>query len=56
MITVLRPLSASELLDRTFHLYRNHFVMFAGITAISGRFHGGDVVELRQADATIFRV
>jgi glutamate 5-kinase len=25
----------------------------AGITAISGRFHGGDVVELRQADATM---
>ena len=35
MITVLRPLSTSELLDRTFHLYRNHFVMFAGITAIT---------------------
>jgi hypothetical protein len=34
MITVLRPLSTSELLDRTFHLYRNHFVVFLGILAI----------------------
>jgi hypothetical protein len=34
MVTVLRPLSTSELLDRTFHLYRNHFPVFAGITAI----------------------
>jgi len=34
MVTVLRPLSTSELLDRTFHLYRNHFVVFVGITAI----------------------
>lgn len=34
MATVLRPLSTSELLDRTFHLYRNHFLVFLGITAI----------------------
>jgi len=34
MVTVLRPLSTSELLDRTFHLYRNSFAMFVGITAI----------------------
>jgi hypothetical protein len=34
MVTVLRPLSTSELLDRTFHLYRNHFVLFVGIAAI----------------------
>jgi len=34
MVTVLRPLSTSELLDRTFHLYRNHFVLFVGITAL----------------------
>jgi hypothetical protein len=34
MITVLRPLSTSELLDRTFHLYRNNFVVFLGIAAI----------------------
>ena len=30
----LRPLSLGELLDRTFTLYRQHFVLFAGITAI----------------------
>jgi hypothetical protein len=34
MVTVLRPLSTSELLDRTFHLYRNNFLMFVGIAAI----------------------
>ncbi len=34
MVTVLRPLSTSELLDRTFHLYRNNFVVFLGIMAI----------------------
>ena len=34
MVTVLRPLSTSELLDRTFHLYRNHFLVFLGIAAI----------------------
>lgn len=30
----LRPLSLGELLDRTFRLYRNHFVLFVGIMAI----------------------
>lgn len=30
----LRPLSLGELLDRTFSLYRKHFVLFLGITAI----------------------
>jgi hypothetical protein len=34
MVTVLRPLSTSELLDRTFHLYRNRFVLFVGIAAL----------------------
>jgi len=34
MTTILRPLSTSELLDRTFHLYRNNFVMFIGIAAV----------------------
>ena len=34
MVTVLRPLSTSELLDRTFHLYRNNFMVFVGIMAI----------------------
>lgn len=34
MVTVLRPLSTSELLDRTFHLYRNNFLLFVGIAAI----------------------
>lgn len=30
----LRPLSLGELLDRTFSLYRRHFLLFAGIAAI----------------------
>ena len=30
----LRPLSLGEILDRTFSLYRNHFALFIGITAI----------------------
>jgi hypothetical protein len=30
----LRPLSLGELLDRTFFLYRRHFLLFAGITAV----------------------
>jgi hypothetical protein len=34
MVTVLRPLSISELLDRTFHLYRNNFLVFVGIMAV----------------------
>ena len=34
MVTILRPLSISELLDRTFHLYRNSLLVFAGISAL----------------------
>jgi hypothetical protein len=34
MVTILRPLSLSELLDRTFFLYRKHFVLFVGIVAL----------------------
>ncbi|HEX4076430.1 MAG TPA: hypothetical protein VHX49_13600 [Candidatus Acidoferrales bacterium] len=30
----LRPLSLGEILDRTFSLYRSHFLLFLGITAI----------------------
>jgi hypothetical protein len=30
----LRPLSLGELLDRTFALYRQHFALFVGITAL----------------------
>lgn len=33
MDTALRPMSASQILDRTFHLYRNNFLVFAGIAA-----------------------
>jgi Membrane domain of glycerophosphoryl diester phosphodiesterase len=32
----LRPLSIGELLDRTFHYYRRHFMLFLGIAAIPG--------------------
>jgi hypothetical protein len=33
MDLTLRPMSASQVLDRTFSLYRQNFVLFAGITA-----------------------
>ena len=32
MNTALRPMSTGEVLDRTFHLYRNHFLLFSGIS------------------------
>jgi hypothetical protein len=34
MTTALRPLSTGELLDRTFSLYRSHFGLFVGISAL----------------------
>jgi hypothetical protein len=34
MTTALRPLTFGELLDRTFVLYRQHFVVFVGIVAL----------------------
>lgn len=34
MTTALRPLSTGELLDRTFTLYRSHFVLFLAIFAL----------------------
>src|SRR5579863_2803137 len=34
MAAALRPLSTGELLDRTFSLYRSHFVLFVGIFAL----------------------
>jgi hypothetical protein len=34
MPTVLRPMSLGEILDQTFRLYRNHFVLFVGIAAL----------------------
>lgn len=34
MVTALRPLTTGELLDRTFSLYRDHFVLFVGIAAL----------------------
>jgi Membrane domain of glycerophosphoryl diester phosphodiesterase len=34
MTTALRPLSTGELLDRTFSLYRSHFLLFLGLAAL----------------------
>lgn len=34
MDLALRPMSTSQVLDRTFHLYRNNFVLFAGIGSL----------------------
>jgi hypothetical protein len=36
MTTTLRPMSTGELLDRTFNLYRNNFLLFAGIATVAG--------------------
>jgi hypothetical protein len=57
MTTILRPLSASELLDRTFHLYRNNFLVFVGITAIPQLFIlplmlGGAAMTARHLEST----
>lgn len=38
MIYQLRPLGLGEILDRTAELYRNHFLLFAGIAAIFSGF------------------
>lgn len=35
MNSALRPMSTGEVLDRTFYLYRNNFVLFAGITLVA---------------------
>jgi len=34
MAEVLRPMSTSELVDRTFTLYRKNFVLFVGIASL----------------------
>jgi hypothetical protein len=48
----LRPLSLGELLDRTFFLYRGHFLLFVGIAAIPYSFFF--VVNLATALAPVF--
>jgi hypothetical protein len=35
MTTALRPMTTGELLDRTFSIYRNNFVLFAGIAVLA---------------------
>jgi len=50
VVTILRPLSTSELLDRTFHLYRNNFLLFVGIAAIPQLV----VFALHMADAALW--
>ncbi len=34
MDSTLRPMSTSQVLDRTFSLYRQNFALFAGITVL----------------------
>src|ERR1700690_990112 len=34
MTTTLRPMSLGEFLDRSFYLYRKHFLLFVGIIAL----------------------
>lgn len=38
MTTALRPMNSGEILDRTFNLYRNNFILFAGIAALAAVF------------------
>ena len=38
MDLTLRPMSTSQILDRTFSLYRQNFVLFAGIAALPPAF------------------
>lgn len=57
MTTILRPLSTSELLDRTFHLYRNNFLVFVAIAAIPQLFIlplmlGGAAMMARHEEST----
>jgi hypothetical protein len=35
MTNALRPMNTGEILDRTFSLYRNNFILFAGIAALA---------------------
>jgi hypothetical protein len=50
VVTILRPLSTSELLDRTFHLYRNNFLLFIGIAALPQLF----VLALHFVDSALW--
>src|SRR5256885_8854898 len=43
MDLALRPMSTSQVLDRTFYLYRNHFVLFAGIAIIRSEEHTSEL-------------
>jgi hypothetical protein len=48
MDSALRPMSTGQVLDRTFHLYRNNFLLFAGISALPPA-----VVLLAQAASSV---
>jgi len=48
----LRPLSLGELLDRTFFLYRRHFLLFVGIAAIPYSFFF--IINLAKALLPVF--
>ncbi len=48
METELRPLTLGEILDRTFQLYRNNFLLFAGIAILAA------IVRLFWGAATLF--
>ena len=51
MTTALRPMSTSEILDRTFSLYRNNFVLFAGIAMLPAVLKL--VLDLAQVSSTM---
>lgn len=46
MTIPLRPMTTGELLDRTFNIYRNNFVLFAGIAALAAVFYVAAMILL----------
>lgn len=46
MTIPLRPMTTGELLDRTFNIYRNNFVLFVGISALAAVFYVAGMVLL----------
>ena len=57
MTTALRPMTTGEMLDRAFSLYRNNFVLFAGIALLAAVFQlVVDVVQLQNVSTTTVKI
>lgn len=53
MTIALRPMTTGELLDRTFSMYRNNFVLFAGISALAALTLVGGTILLTVLGITL---